>query len=216
MTSIKGELHPLPLRGAAFIIPSEAADSAVAEVILPVQTHSSNVAIADGTTADFPDTDALICRRKGVSVGVRTADCVPVLLRADDIGAVAAVHAGWRGTLDGILTRTLERLRAMGADISRLHAAFGPSICQACYEVSPELAERFIDAGFGDCVSTPSGGRPHIDLQGVNVRRLLDAGVPEGNIVVSPLCTAHTASPLLPSWRRDNGTQLRLVSFITL
>lgn len=181
-------------------------------VLIPCQTHTCNVGIVrrESDIGVFPDTDALVSFCPGLRIGVRTADCVPVLLYAPDIKAVAAVHAGWKGSFGGILSDTLDILCAGGADPERMLAAFGPSICGECYEVSPELAGRFRDAGFGPCISDER----NIDLQEVNVTRLLRAGVPEGNISRSRFCTFST--PGLPSWRRDNGTAARLLTFIRL
>lgn len=199
-------------------------------VVLPVQTHSCNVGVIpmvdnEDISADytaerglasevvagnrFEDTDALICLRPGVVIGVRTADCVPLLLNAPDIRGVAAIHAGWKGSLHGIVTVTVERLKALGADPRLIHAAFGPSICGGCYQVSRALAEDFRRAGFGNAIITER----NVDLQEVNRLRLLEAGVESGNIRLSDYCTLQT--PWLPSWRRG-ATDRRLLSWITL
>lgn len=189
------------------------------DVVLPVQTHSCNVGIlprkecglesAEADERRFEDTDALICLRPGIAIGVRTADCVPLLLNAPDIGGVAAIHAGWKGSLHGIVSLTVERLKALGADPQLIHAAFGPSVCGGCYQVSIAMAEDFRRAGFGKAVI----GERNIDLQQVNRLRLLEAGVQSGNIRLSDYCTLQT--PWLPSWRRG-ATDRRLLSWIKL
>lgn len=177
-------------------------------VVLPVQTHSCNVAVIEDSNAipTLDDTDAVICLRRGMAIGVRTADCVPVVMHAPDISATAAAHAGWKGSLGGVVTATAERLARLGADLSLLKVAFGPSICGRCYEVSVELAMRFSEAGFGEAVS----GR-YVDLQKVNLTRLIRSGVKAENITLSDVCTYETAT--LPSWRRD-GTSRRLLTWI--
>lgn len=179
-------------------------------VTLPIQTHSRNVAVigSDGEIPAMDDTDAVICLARGVRIGVRTADCVPALLFSPDIGAVAAVHAGWRGSLHGILDAVTERLMAMGADPRRMQAAFGPSICGQCYEVDNALADAFAGAGFAEAVS----GR-YVDLEKMNRLRLLRAGLTEENIQASRFCTLETA--WLPSWRRSR-TANRLVTWVEL
>lgn len=181
------------------------------DVVLPVQTHSCNCRIIreDGCIPELDDTDALICLRRGVRIGVRTADCVPVVVYAPDIHAVAAVHAGWRGSLGGILSVTLRELVNLGADPAQMEAAFGPSICGKCYEVSEELAMQFAQAGFAECIS----GKRNVDLEAVNLCRLLKAGVPLSNITRKRCCTFETAE--LPSWRREETTS-RLLTWITL
>lgn len=185
-------------------------DAAYADetVVLPVQTHSCNVAVIS-CQCQLPDTDALITRTPGLRIGVRTADCVPVLLYAPDIGAVAAIHAGWRGSLGGIVDNAVRCLMAEGAAPQLMHAAFGPSICGACYEVSLELAEEFRRAGFSGCIS----GRRHLDLEAVNRTRLLALGADARNITSRPCCTFET--PALPSWRRE-ATDRRLLTWIML
>ena len=80
----------------------------------------------------------------GLPIGVRTADCVPVILYAEDIKAVAAVHAGWKGTLGGIVDVVVDRLADMGSDPRNIHATFGISICGNCYEVDNDLGERSV------------------------------------------------------------------------
>lgn len=185
-------------------------DDAIADVpvLLPVQTHSCNVAEVTAPCL-LSDTDAIITRTPGLRIGVRTADCVPVLLYAPDIRAVAAVHAGWRGSLGGIVDNTVRCLAEAGASTQLMHAAFGPCICGGCYEVSLELAEEFRRAGFADCISY----RRHLDLEAVNRCRLLSLGLQVDNITPKPCCTFET--PALPSWRRE-VTDRRLLTWIML
>jgi hypothetical protein len=194
-------------------------DAPTLPVVLPVQTHTTNVVrIVDGSE-DLSDVDALVTTRSDIAIGVRTADCVPIVLHAPDIHAVAAIHAGWRGTLNAIVDNTVGMLVGMGACPDIMRAAFGPSICCHCYEVDSALADRFASAGFASCIDN-SAAKPHIDLQGVNIRRLLALGLQEHNIVPSDFCTRHTLSTsgreLLPSWRRTPATPQRLITIIHL
>lgn len=188
----------------------------------PFQTHSLNVRVVDTVRHNnYDDTDALVIFKPDVAIGVRTADCVPVLMYSEDANGVAAVHAGWKGTLGGIVDRTLDMLEAEGADLSKLKVAFGPSICQDCYEVGRDLADKFIDAGFDEFVSWPDGdvGKPHLDLQGINIERLRRRGVPIENIEPSEECTCHTKDAegkyVYPSYRRDKTTD-RILTAIML
>lgn len=203
-------------------------------VVVPIQTHSLNVAEVIDPDAVFHDTDALVTRLRGVEVGIRTADCIPVLFYAPDIQAVGAAHAGWKGTLGGIVRNTVGVLVGMGADAGRMTVRFGPGICTDCFEVGDEIAEKFYDAGFGDYVMKGNfidrlGSRTfnpekwHIDLIGVNMHILAETGIMPSRIAVSGLCTRHDTfkdkegeTCRLPSWRRENGTQLRMLSWIGL
>lgn len=186
------------------------------EITLPTQTHSVNVAEAINGSHTFPDTDALFTYKPELAVGVRTADCVPILLFAPDIRAVAAIHAGWKGTIGRICSLTVERLTTSGADPSLIRAWICPSVCGACYEVSADLARRFRSEINPLCVSTVSGS-PHIDLAAANTSILESAGITPQNIRHTDLCTRHSFRSdhaLFPSWRREPGVTRRLVSFI--
>lgn len=191
-------------------------------MIIPEQTHSLNVGILTENQRSFPDTDAIITRLVGEEIGVRTADCVPVVLYAADIKAVAAVHAGWKGSEGGILSITIEKLKEMGSRPENIYVKFGPAICGDCYEVDSSLAERFIDKGFADCISYPDGpdGKPHIDLARVNAERCVDAKILRQNITMSDYCTKHSTdnagNPIFHSWRRSPGTTLRNFTTIQL
>lgn len=187
-------------------------------LVLPQQTHTANVALCTSADQTFADTDALITCDPAIAVGVRTADCQPILLYAPDIRAVAAVHAGWRGTFGRIGSNTVRRLTALGASPDGIKALLGPSICPECYEVSAELVVQFRAAGFRHLPS-PN----HLDLARLNAEDLADAGILPANITSTHQCTRHTtASPesaapfLYPSWRREPGTTTRLISAIRL
>lgn len=209
------------------------ADPAVENgIVCPCQTHTTNVGVLEHVSQEFPDTDALVTRLKGVRIGVRTADCVPVVMYAPGAEIAAAVHAGWKGTLAGIVVNALETMTRFGADKRTVKVFFGPSICRRCFEVGPELAELFRSGGFGrhvyDEIFTDSLShkemdpeRPHIDLEGCNIHLLKEAGIDVRNISGSGFCTRHTVipqtdpgRPALPSWRRDCGTALRMVTWI--
>lgn len=191
-------------------------------VLLPEQTHSLNVGIVSSPDDVFRVTDALVTFLPGVVIGVKTADCVPILLYAPDVKGVAAIHAGWKGTLGGIVTNAVEVMKSFGADPSKMIAAFGPSISMDNYEVSHDLAASFINKGFARNVYYPEGpdSRPHIDLQGVNITRLLELGLQMQNIRPFDGCTygslASDGSPKFPSHRRTKGSPARLLTTISL
>lgn len=136
--------------------------------------------------------DALVTDVPGTAVGVFTADCVPLLLCDPVAGVAGAVHAGWKGTVGGIVRNALAAMLRMGADVLRVQAVFGPAICRKCFEVGDEVAERFAAAGFPmDEVLERSRatGKAHIDLPVANAFLLRECGVPAGNIRYSGLCT---------------------------
>ncbi len=189
---------------------------------IPDQTHSCNVAIASRSYRFYPDTDALITFERDVPIGVKTADCVPILVYAPDKQGVAAIHAGWKGTLGGIVDNVMDVLIDNGVDPAQLKIAFGPSISKDVYEVSSELAQSFVDAGFGDYVSLPNGDKekPHIDLQGVNMERFIRRGVKPENIRLHSGCSYSSkmkdGTPMYASHRRSGGAPARMLTCIML
>ena len=157
------------------------------------------------------EADAIWTGRAGDAVGVRTADCVPLLL-VDPVGQrVAAVHAGWKGTLAQIAARTVEALARAGSRPADLRAAIGPSIGPCCYAVGEDLIARFAERfPSGICVRRPAG--PFLDLPLAVQTTLMRAGVPAAQIDPLGLCTA--CDPRFFSHRRDRGLTGRHFSFV--
>lgn len=159
---------------------------------------------------------ALAGDRRGVAPAVRVADCVPLLLADRQGRAVAAVHAGWRGTARGVARTAVERLGALGIPAGGLLAALGPAIGPCCYEVSDEVAGE-VAAGCG----CPPGvlarrgpnGRPLLDLREANRLQLLAAGLPGEAIDAAPWCTACTPEWFF-SYRRDGTESGRLMACV--
>jgi YfiH family protein len=120
-----------------------------AEALVTVhQIHSAEVAILDEPwpREKNPKADALVTRRRGVCLGILTADCVPVLFADIDAGVIGAAHAGWKGALTGVLDATVAAMIGLGAAAERIRAAIGPAIQQDSYEVGPEFPDRFIES----------------------------------------------------------------------
>jgi len=166
------------------------------------QVHSATCVPAAGRCGALGEGDALLENTPGSVVAVQTADCLPILLVDDRRRAVAAVHAGWRGTVAGIAQRAVEAMRAQFGSLPEdLHAAIGPGIGPCCYEVGPQVAAQF-----------GRQGRAHVDLAEANRRQLIDAGVTPERIYASNLCTMCRAEEF-HSFRRDKEAAGRLFSF---
>ncbi len=148
----------------------------------------------------------------GPWLAVRCADCVPVLLSGPDGRRVAAVHSGWRGTALRVVARAVEVLVGQGERASTLRAAVGPCIQACCYEVEPQLAERF-SADFGPKVVRQGRIRPHLDLSAAVRCTLLAAGLLPEWVDVFPGCTACEPGRFY-SHRRDGGVTGRHLAFI--
>ena len=172
-----------------------------------------------------PDTqaDAVVVGQPGVFAAVRTADCVPVLVAALDATrrpvAAAAIHAGWRGAVAGVVSRTIERLVALGHPPSTLRVATGPAISVGHFEVGPEVVEAAATALGGRTPPIRMGPnrRPHLDLPALVRLQLEEAGVPAQHLDVSTVCTYADADRFF-SYRRQQGRcghHLSLVGFVS-
>ncbi len=183
-------------------------------LVMGEQTHSDHIAEVMSEDEYPADNDVLITAVPGLAIAVRTADCVPVMVNAPDIGYVAAIHAGWRGTIAEIVAKTIAVLKGKGADPAAMHAFIGPCICRDCYEVDAPLAARFA-AAYPDCVTPGAPGKGYVDLREVNRQQLLAAGLRPEHIAVSPDCTHHSGT-CYPSYRREGPAASRLYSLISL
>ncbi len=185
------------------------------------QRHTSDVLIARTPFSwdEAPEADALVTARRGLALGILTADCVPVLLADAKAGIVGAAHAGWRGAFDGILANTVLTMEKLGAVRADIAAAVGPCIAQASYEVGPEFIARFTarDPGFARYFTAPKdNGHAHFDLAGFAADRLREAGV--GTVVVEGSDTCADDGRFF-SYRRsvlhkepDYGRQLSVIA----
>lgn len=192
------------------------------------QVHSDRVRLLSGEESLWeptqrPEADALVSAHAGRVLGVRTADCLPLLFVDRSRRAVAAVHAGWRGTQQQIASRAVETMRTQfGSSPENLEAAIGPGIQVCCFEVGPEVAEQFDqalvvwpsrDSGPPDAGQKAiSGRKPRIDLVGANRQQLLGQGIPERAIWSADHCTCCREAEFF-SYRRG-GDAARMLAFI--
>ena len=203
------------------------------------QIHSDVIHLFDAAPAEVCQGDASITNRPGLLLAVQTADCVPILLVDPKKRAVAAVHAGWRGTLARIVVKAVGQMQMhFNSKPADLLAAIGPSIGGCCYEVGTEVATQFLSQFLeapewfdefrtGDEPNPvqwlnmmPPGHQPPpknvlLDLRKANRAQLLGAGLRAPNIFVSDLCTACRRD-LLFSYRKEGPESGRLMSVIGL
>ena len=181
-----------------------------AEVWMPQQVHGARIYDLSAEAGALPEpltieADAVVCNQPGQWIGVRTADCVPVLLYDAKRQIVAAVHAGWRGTVQHIVAQTIQYLKDKYHTQSYdLWAMIGPSISTDNFEVGPEVAEAFTQANRADCIRP--GAKPHIDLWQSNVMDLLEEGVELEQIDCSPICTYDHTDILYSARKEGIGT----------
>lgn len=171
-------------------------------VVTGHQIHGTEIAVVtdpDTDRGDLEGYDALITNLRGCAIGVRTADCIPVLLYDAVNEAVAAIHSGWKGTLKRISQKTVQKMKAVyGTDPANLKAVIGPGICRKCFQVGEEVVQLFGDEGFdlsriyswdGPKQEASMAGGHHLDLIEANRLILAESGVKTENIRISGICT---------------------------
>ena len=196
-------------------------------VIQGHQVHGTRVAVIDRpglTREELEGYDAFVCALPGVAFGVRTADCVPVLLYDPVRRVAAAVHSGWKGTVQKIAQKAIALMESdFGCRPADLRAVIGPAIGPDSFQVGPEVVERFREAGFpmpqvwsdrGPGDGSPMSGGHHIDLFRANVWILEQCGVPSADIQVHAIDTF--TDPSFFSARREGTSCGRNINAIRL
>jgi YfiH family protein len=217
------QLRPFEQQRAAWVEAVHAVGGDVGALKRIKQVHGRAVRVvrggADPRDATPPDADALVSATAGDVLAVQVADCVPLLLGDPRTGAVAAVHAGWRGSAAGIAAATVHTLTAeFGVRPADLVAAVGPSIGACCYEVGPELLDAFRQSGADEdqlarWFARTATGSLRLDLWAVNRDQLVAAGVPPGQIHQSGLCT-QTHAAVFDSYRVAGPNAGRMAALI--
>ena len=182
------------------------------------QVHGRLAVSIDGSGAapwpdPRPDGDALVTARRGQAIAIHVADCVPILLCDPDHGVLGAVHAGWRGTVVGVLGAAIAAMVSAGARPEAMRVAMGPAIGACCFEVGPEVVAAFRDADPDAVASIRTGAPARIDLLDANRRQAITAGVRADRIAAANLCTVCRAD-LLVSYRRNGKAAGRMTGII--
>lgn len=191
-------------------------------LLLIRQVHRADVAIARAVRPPEwhrPEADAIVSDDAASAIGVRVADCAPILLTDSRLGVVGAVHAGWRGAVQGAAGAAVRAMEdTFGSRPADLLAAIGPCLGPCCGEVGPEVVDAFRAAGHGDDAlarwfHTGGSGRPYMDLGLANRDQLIRAGVLPGQVHVAGLCT-KTHAAALHSYRAHGSAAGRMVAVI--
>jgi YfiH family protein len=184
------------------------------------QVHGSAVVVADGSSqAPRPTADGIVTADPGLALVVRVADCAPLLIADSTRGVVAAVHAGWRSTMQRIGPAAVSAMvREYGSRPEDLVVAMGPSLGTCCGEMGEEVVEAFRDAGHDQAtlerwfIREP-GRKPHFDLWRANREQLERAGVPPQAIHVAGLCT-RSHRDAFHSYRAQGASAGRMAAVI--
>lgn len=174
----------------------------IEELVIPYQTHGTRIlsvnesygqAAGNDRFGILQGIDALVSQIPGYCLCVSTADCIPVLVYDQAHRAVAAIHAGWRGTVNGITRRTLDTMRQLyGTKGEEVIACIGPGISLEAFEVGDEVYEAFRSAGFPmDYIATwkPETHKWHLDLWAANRLQLHEFGIPPQSVESACICT---------------------------
>jgi polyphenol oxidase len=186
------------------------------------QVHGTDALVVDRSLAAedrfHGGWDALVTDQPGVMVAVRTADCVPVLVHDPERRVVAAIHAGWRGAVAGIVPRTIALMTSrFGSDPAQLRVSIGPSAGVCCYEVDEPVLNQLAHAcpGSGKVVQDRPGGKVHLDLKRLIREQAVDVGANPESITAVNLCTiCH--DELFFSFRREGKVIGTMISAIGL
>jgi YfiH family protein len=188
-----------------------------------VQVHQVHgreiVEVRDGFEPSAREADVLVSTTRDRAIGVRVADCVPILLADDTGGTVAAIHAGWRGVAQRVAIAAVDHLRTrLGVRPARLVAALGPGIGPCCYQVGEDTREAFRAHGHSAALleqwfATTGPGRLHLDMWRAVRDQLEGAGMLPTHIFTAELCTVMHPEVCF-SYRRDGQQTGRMGAFI--
>ncbi len=190
------------------------------------QTHTDRIQLV--TAADsgkgahafetgLPDTDGLVTNEPGVTLAAFFADCIPVMLLDPVTKGIGVVHAGWKGTAQGIAAKAAVFMRdAFGTDVCNLLASIGPGIGSCCYEVDERVVQYFLNQpDMHRYIIATEPGKWQMDLLGINRHQLMSVGVPESAITTMDLCTSCYPE-LFFSHRGQGGKTGRMAAVISL
>ena len=215
-----GDERDIVLQNRALV--AQSLDVGPTHLLSAYQVHSAEIAVVTGPWAgsERPRVDAMVTRTRGVALGILTADCGPVLFADFNAGVIGAAHAGWKGALTGVTSRTLDAMETEGAARAKVTAVIGPMISQAAYEVGPEFPAHFIEADQANrrfFAASGRAGHSMFDLPGYLEARLKAEGV--GEVVNLSLCTFSDENRFFSYRRtthRNEKDYGRLISAISL
>ena len=171
--------------------------------------------VGEDRRIEKPGYDILMTGQPGTAIGVRTADCLPILMVEPEKRLVVAAHAGWRGTSARIAREVVGEIVKRGGRPERLAVALGPCIGGDCYEVEQDVVHGLEGIDPSPFLKRKSETKWLLDLQEANRRELIGCGVPPERIDKMTLCT-HCRGDLFHSFRRDSNSAGRMVNFIQL
>lgn len=174
------------------------------------QVHKTNVQIVT-EGGIYPETDAFVSNTLGIGLGIQVADCGAVLLGDSLNQVIGAAHAGWRGAVDEIVPKTINKMEELGADVSHIKVFVSPCLSIHNFEVGEEVASQFSE----QLVDRVNFEKPHVDLKGLIKNQLLSSGINFSNIEIDNRCTIDHED-LFYSYRRGKEKSGRMVGIVKL
>jgi len=205
--------------GADYKKIAQAIDVPTESILTLKQIHSNKTHAVTGSQIPANESiegDAMMTQQPKVVIGIRTADCVPIIVFDPKQKVVAAIHAGWRGVIAGVIENIIVQMqKEFKSSPDELVAVLGPALCIDCFEVGPEVAEKFVEK-FGSKINFKKGkgDRWHPDLREGCVEVLKTLGIKEENLESLPYCTSCN-NDLLFSYRKGDREE-RMLGFIGL
>ncbi len=199
---------------------ASALGSDISNMFSAKQIHSNIIeAVTKSDLGRHFECDGFVTNEKELLLTVKVADCVPILL-SDENGVIAAVHAGWRGTVSGIAVNAVKKMISLGASAENIKAAVGPCIHSCCYEVDIPFVNAVKKAEYGNellsfIIPSEKEGKFYADLTEMNRHLLVSAGVKEDNINICPVCTS-CESNIFFSHRASHGKRGLMMGGIVL
>lgn len=183
------------------------------QVYMPIQKHTDKIIFLESSLSPMI-ADAVITKEAGILVGIQVADCVPILLYEKTKGIIGAVHAGWRGTAEAILKKTIKAvIDRFVCSEDNIYIALGPAIRWCCYQIDFDVMRAVTHATGPGEYSINKAGKHCLDLPTANKYQALSSGVPENNIWLSDECTFCNPDKFY-SYRFARGTTGRQGAFI--
>lgn len=176
------------------------------KLVIPKQVHGNTV-FHCRKERRVENVDALISHNRNIVLSIQVADCIPLFLLDINTNICALAHAGWRGIAKKIVTSTIQEMVKIGTRVKDIKALMGPSIQQCCFEIGPEVAEKFPEV----FLTKGESDRSYLNLQGVVQAELINLGIKEKQIILMPECTCCHAE-LFHSYRKNGKKAGRMIA----
>ena len=184
--------------------------------INPKQTHSDNIAVIDKfneKSTTIENCDGLITKKRNVVLTVITADCVPIVFVDEKAGIIGISHQGWKGTLDKLPGKMVDKMLSIGATSQNIYCLFGPAINDCCYDIYGDRLQKFEDMFKSESIFRKANGKNFLNLYKANYLTLTQKGIKESQIDCFPFCTSCDSKRFY-SYHRDKKIVGEMTSFV--